>query len=152
MKTLILLLVPALALVACGGEKSPDQEGESQAGEAPEEHGHEAKWGGDLIVLGDHEGFLEVKLNHDAGMLAVWVYMGEEMKPASLDKAPILNLKTAAGPMQLTGEGEDDEWTFTDECLKGEPESARFRITVEGKSYSPEWGHQHEGHKEHEDD
>lgn len=142
MKTLILLLVPFLALAGCG--ENNDEDGDSREAEAHPEH--EAKYGGDLLPLGDHEGFLEVKLNHDAGMLALWVYMGEEMKPASLDKPPVLNLKTDAGPKQLTGEGADDEWTFSDECLKGEPEDARFRVVVGGKSYSPKWGHSHAGH------
>ena len=150
MKTLILFLAPLIALAACSYEKSPDGEGE-----AHEEHAHAAKHDGTLIALGDHEGFLEFKLDHDAGALSVWVYMGEEMTPASLDAAPVLNMKTEAGPKQLTGKGSGGTWTFRDEVLKGEPEEARFRILVGGKTYSPEWEHDHdeeEGHEDHDDD
>ena len=142
MKRLILLPALLFALGACGEEKGHDE----HDGPDEDEHGHEAKHGGELIVLGEHEGFLELKVDHDAGKLSVWVSMGEEMNPATPDRAPVLNLKTADGPKQLTAEGSGDTWTFSDEALKGEPESARFRIVVAGKSFSPEWEQDHEGH------
>lgn len=154
MKTFILVLVPLIAL-GCGEEKGHDHEDEGHEEHAHDEHAHEAKHGGDLITLGDHEGFLEVKLDHDAGKLTVWVYLGEEMKSASLDRAPVLNFKTDSGPKQLTGEASGGKWIFTSDALRGEPEGARFRIVMGGKSYSPEWDHHHgggDGHEGHDHD
>jgi len=152
MKKLILLPALLFALGACGGEKDHDD----HDGHSEEEHGHAAKHGGDLIPLGEHEGFLEVKLDHDAGKLSVWVYLGEEMNAASLDRAPVLNLKTAAGPKQLTGEGSGGTWSFSDAALKSEPESAAFRIKMGGKTYSAAWEHHddedHEDHEGHDHD
>lgn len=146
MKTLILTLVTAVAIVGCGEEAKHVDHGQ----ETEEHHAHEAKHGGDLIALGDHEGFLEVKLDHDAGTLSAWVFMGEGMSPASLDSAPILNLMTDAGPKQLTAEMSDGAWVFADEVLKGEPQSPRFRLVVAGKTYSPEWDHHAEAEGDHE--
>ena len=146
MRTLILFFAPLLAFAGCSDEKEPATEGDD------EEHAHAAKHGGALLTLGEHEGFIEVKVYHDAGTLALWVYVGEEMKPGSLDSAPVLNMKTDNGPIQLTGKGSGDTWTFSDQALKGEPEGARFLVALGGKSYSPEWAHSHEGHEDHDED
>ena len=146
MKTLILMLVPVLALFGCGDEAGHDDHG----GETEGQHAHAARHGGELIALGDHEGFLEVKTDHDAATLSIWVYMGEEMNPASPDSAPILNLKTGAGPRQLTATQSNGGWVFADRVLKGEPQIARFRLAVNGRMYSPEWDHQDEDEESHD--
>ena len=130
-----------VALVACGEQGHDHDKGDGHEG-----HAHAAKHGGDLIELGAHEGFLEVKLDHGAGTAKIWVYMGEEMTHARPAEAPVLNLVTEAGPKTLTAMLDDDVWVFADAALKKEPENARFRFTVGGKTYTPalEHGHEHE--------
>ncbi|MDH3592602.1 MAG: hypothetical protein OER88_12025 [Planctomycetota bacterium] len=125
------------ALTACGGADQPKDDGHGA-------HAHSAKHGGELAELGDHEGFLESKLNHDAGTLHIWIYKGEAMTAAKPDSAPVLNLKGKDGPVKLTAtDAGDGSWLFTSEILKGEPEAARFRIAMGGKTYTPGLAHKH---------
>jgi len=136
----------AVALIACGEQGHDHEKGEKH--DDHEGHAHAAKNGGELFELGAHEGFLEAKLDHGAGTLKIWIYMGEEMTPARPAEAPVLNLVTKDGPKTLTAMLDDGVWVFADEALKSEPESARFRFTVGGKSYSPAMAHTHD--HEHE--
>ena len=120
-------------------------------------HAHEAKHGGELTELGAHEGFLETKLDHDAGTLSVWIYLGEEMTDTRPAAAPVLNLMTKDGAKSLTAVEQSGVWVFSDTALKGEPEKARFRFTVGGTIYTPALAHEHahdhdgEGHGEESD-
>jgi len=143
----------ALAALVAGCGDGRDNDGEEGCG--PEGHAgaHAAKNGGVLRELGDHEGFVELKVDHGKGVVTLWVYEGEEMSEATLAEAPVLNLKTNKGPQQLTGDGMGGVWVFKDDILKGEFESARLRMSMNGKSYTPEWTHGHEhdhDHDEHE--
>ena len=150
MNKLIALLAVA-ALVACGESKE-----NAPADDGQDAHAHAAKHDGELTELGSHEGFLETKLDHGAGTLKVWIYVGEEMKDTRPASAPVLNLMTKDGPKTLTAMEDDGAWVFADAALKGEPESARFRFTAGGKTYTPSLAHSHapaEAHEhEHEHD
>ena len=153
-RTIALLFTAALFLGACG-DKETGTEGGTETQEEHDEHAHAAKHGGDLLELGAHVGFLEVKLDHANGRATVWPYLGEEMQDVKLAKAPVLNFKSGAGPVQVTAELEDGVWVFSHEALKGEPEGARFRVVMAGKTYNIDFDHAHdhdegEEHDEHE--
>jgi hypothetical protein len=90
------------------------------------------------------------KLDHGAGTLKVWIYLGEEMTDTRPAAAPVLNLMTKDGPKTLTAMEDDGAWVFADAALKGEPESARFRFTAGGKTYTPALQHAHD--HEHDED
>jgi len=139
-----------LAIAGCGHDDGHDHDEDGCHSHDDHDHDHAAKHGGHLHELGDHEGFLEVKVDHKAGTCEVWVYLGEEMTDASLKDAPVLNLKTKDGPKQLEATGSGAHWTFTDAALKDEPESARFVIAVGGKTYNTALDHDHD--HEHDDD
>lgn len=143
----LIALLGIAALVACGEktEKPAEDDGHDA-------HAHAAKHGGELIELGAHEGFLESKLDHGAGTLKIWIYLGEEMRDTRPAAAPVLNLMTKDGPKSLTAVEDDGVWVFADAALKGEPENARFRFTVGGKTYTPALAHAHDHAHEHEHD
>ena len=137
MKNLICLL---FALAACGehGHDHGTDDGHDHV------HHHSPKHGGHLTELGAHEGFLETKLDHDAGTLKVWIYLGEQMVDTRPAEAPVLNWMGDDGPRKLTAAQDGEAWVFADPVLKGEPKSARFRVTVGGKTYTPDFRHEHE--------
>jgi len=136
-RTIAFLLVAGLFLGACG-DKAADSDGGAEKHEEHDEHAHAAKHGGDLLELGAHDGFLEVLLDHANGTVTIWPYLGDEMKDVKLSKDPVLNFKSSVGPVQVTGKLRPDlGWVFTHEALKGEPEGARFRIVMAGKTYNP---------------
>ncbi len=157
-RTIAFLLVAGLFLGACG-DKAADSDGEAEKHEEHDEHdehAHAAKHGGDLLELGAHDGFLEVLLDHAAGTVTIWPYLGEEMKDVKLSKDPVLNFNSSNGPVQVTAKLTFGVWVFTHEALKGEPEGARFRIVMAGKTYNPAFDHAHdhdegEGHDEHDE-
>ena len=132
-------LLAAAALVACGdhGHDHGDEGGH-------DDHAHSAKHGGELVELGAHEGFLETKIDHGAGTLKMWIYMGEEMVDTRPASAPVLNLVTKDGPKTLTAVEDGGVWVFSDPALKEEPENARFRFTAGGKTYTPALAHDHD--------
>jgi len=138
----------AAALVACGDAGHDEKDGHD--GHDHDAHAHEAPHGGTLAELGAHEGFAEFKHDESAGTVTIWVYLGEEMTATKPAEAPVLNLKTKDGPKSLTAKAMGDAWVFTDSSLKGEPEGARFRIVVGGRTYSPEMAHDHENHEGHD--
>ena len=155
-RSLMILIPLALVFAGCGGD-ADKTDGDADGGKQPDKHDvhdHAAKHGGELLELGAHEGFLEVKMDHDKGQVTIWAYLGEAMTDAKLGAAPVFNFKSGDKPMQLEGTANaDGSWVFSDESLKGEPEGARFRIVVGGKTYSPEWAHSHDhdhDHDEHE--
>jgi hypothetical protein len=138
------------ALAACGEEH--DHSADDGHDHAAEEEGaheeHAAQNGGELLELGEHEGHAEVKLDHDNGVLALWLW-NAEMKPWTADKPPVLNFTLDGKPHSLTAEGEGAEWMFTHEALKGEPENVRFRVSAGGTTYQAQWMHQHDHDHDH---
>jgi len=132
-----------LALTACGKEEAPVAE-KPAAEAAPEAGAHNGPNGGHVVMLGEEEAFLEVKIDHMAGTVTLWVYKDktcEETIP--IDEEPVFNIVTEAGPMQMVGEEYDDSWIFFDDILKKEPKSARFRIKIKGKAFAPPFVHSH---------
>jgi len=130
----------ACTLIACGG-KDDDKGADEKAGPAGG-HAHEATHGGDMLELGDHEGFMEIKVNHDAGRLTIWLSR-EGNKALVPTEPPVLNFVAGEKPVQVIAKGSDGEWFFMHEGLKGEPQKVRFRIEFGGKTYTPRWDHQH---------
>ena len=142
-----------LALTACGkSEDEPvaeDPVAEEPAAEvksaAPDASSHSGPNGGHVLALGN-EGFLEVKTNHMAGTVSMWVYKDKKCEePIALDEEPIFNfVHKTSGPMQIVGEEYDDSWMFwDDEALKDEFKSARFRVKLNGKNFAPPFVHSH---------
>lgn len=139
------VLFLAIGLTGCGKKDEPP------AGNPKDAHDHDqhaAPHGGELVELAG--GTVHVEFVHDesAGTLTVHLLDGG-MKPISVSDAPVINLKTAAGPKQLTGVAVSggaagaSQWSFKDDALKGHPEGASLRLTVAGKTYSPELPHEH---------
>jgi hypothetical protein len=137
----------AIAVLIAGCDDGHNHDGED--GHDHAEHAHAAKNGGALRELGDHEGFAELKADHAAGTVTLWVYQGEEMTAAKITEAPMLNLKTGKEPVQIKGVSKGDTWVFAHDALKSEFESARLQLTMNGKSYTPEWKHDHDHADEH---
>ena len=139
----------AVAAFIAGCDHGHDHDSEEGCGHEGHEHAHAAKNGGVIKELGDHEGWAELKADHKAGTVTLWVYQGEDMAVTKVSEAPILNLNTGEGPHQLTGVAKGDTWVFSGDVLKGEFESARLRLSMDGKSYAPEWAHDHDHAHEH---
>jgi hypothetical protein len=135
-----------LALTACGKEGDPAaEEPVAKESAAPDAGAHNGPNGGHVLALGD-QGFLEVKTNHMAGTVTMWVYKDKTFEETiPLDEEPIFNfVHKKAGPMQIVGEEYDDSWMFwDDDALKDEFKSARFRIKLNGKNFSPPFVHSH---------
>ena len=141
-----LILVFGLLLAACG-DKPPEepQASEEQAAPAEEQEAHDHEkgpWGGTIVILGDHEGHIELLPNHDGGAVTIYVY-DKDMNEVSLDEPPVMNFVGPDGPVQLEGEGEGAEWCFFDDTLKKEFKQLRFRLVMGGKTFTPVWDHVH---------
>lgn len=150
------VLAVSLAVAACGDDHDHDHDHDH--GGCGEGHSHDAPHGGEVIGLGDkHLAHVEVKLDHDAGTLTLYVY-DADMKKTKADAAPLLRFQADGRPVEVKAEGSGHTWTFTHAGLKGEPEGARFEVRVGGKAYTPEWhhhhdhDHEHDGHEDHEHD
>lgn len=134
---LLALMTAFLFFVACGKD---DHDHDHENGREDDHH-HEARHGGDMVELGDHEGFMEVKIDHDAGTLTIWL-SGEDGALAA-DKAPVLSFVADGKPVQVEGKGSGDKWVFTHAGLKGEPEKVKFSVTASGKTFRPKFDHHH---------
>ena len=141
MKNLIFGIL-ILGLAACGDDghsHSHTEDGGHSHGPGPH--------GGTIVELGNHEAHIEVILDHDGGTIDLYVF-DAELKPMAADAAPLLNLRTGAGPRQLTSKkGSEDEshWTWKDEAITGESvhDGARLRLKIGGKTFSPDLPHGH---------
>ena len=132
-----------LCLGACGG----DDHAHGPAGMEPESatHTEEAPHGGELIELGQHVAHLEVVHDESAASITVYV-LDADLKPLALAEAPVLNLPAESGLQQITGVAADTantQWSFKAPSLAGEPEGARFRVVLNGVTYTPELHHDH---------
>jgi hypothetical protein len=152
-----LLVIGAAALLgACGKEsptsggktpeKAPTSSGIPVSGTpAAEEHGHDAKHGGEVVELGEHEGHLEIVHEESTGTITAYVY-DADMKPVAVE-APVINL--AKGGVQvpmtpLSGAGpKTDAWKATHEALKVEPLDGRIRLKIGDRTYQASLEHEH---------
>lgn len=146
---LALALFAALAFSACGDkdEKKPAAGG----GEAA--HEHKAPHGGEVLELGNEEGHIEVLHDQAAGTMTLHIYGTSLEKPVYV-KAPVLNLQTKAGPVDvpLTAadakpDGTAHTWKAQHDGFKVEPLEGRLRVEIAGKTFQtkslePE-GHAH---------
>ena len=135
-----------LALTACGKEEKPaaEEPATEESGAAPAAAAQTGPNGGHVVMLGEEAAYLEVKINHMAGTVTLWVYGNKKMEETiPIDEEPVFNIVTKTGPMQLVGEEYDDSWIFFDDVLKEEPKSARFRVKVNGQTFAPPFAHSH---------
>jgi len=134
-----------LALAACGKEKDPAaEEPVAKESATPDAGAKNGPNGGHVVMLGEEAAYLEVKINHMAGTVTLWVFKDKKMEETiPIDEEPVFNIVTKAGPMQLVGEEYDDSWIFFDDVLKEEPKSARFRVKVNGNVFAPPFVHSH---------
>ena len=93
-------------------------------------------------MLGNHEGHLEVLLDHHTWALTIYIY-DADMNEVAIEGEPVVNFMTKSGPRQVVGEGEDSMWMFLDDAIDAEIISYRFRFRMGGKIYTPEWRHDH---------
>ncbi|MHC4958155.1 MAG: hypothetical protein ACYTGN_07240 [Planctomycetota bacterium] len=135
MKTLFAFLL-ALAVAGCGGEHEHSGDG---CGEGAHDH---SPHDGTLLDLGDHEGHLEVVLDHGSGTATIWLSTPER-KDLKAEEAPVFSFVADGKPKQVTGKGSGAKWVFTDEALKGEPEKAKFRVKANGTTYTTAFDHAH---------
>jgi len=145
MKFAFLAATLFLVLAACGnGEEPAAEDPATKEGAAPAAGAHNGPNGGHVLALGD-QAFLEVKTNHMAGTVTMWVYKDKKFEETiPLDEEPIFNFVSKTGPMQIVGEEYDDSWMFwDDEVLKDEFKNARFRVKLNGKNFSPPFVHSH---------
>jgi hypothetical protein len=163
---LALALVAALGLTACGTkEESPPPTGTAPAGTTPAAapatassgaipmptapeaaaHDHEARHGGTVLELGEHEGHLEVVHDEATGTLTAYV-SDAEMKPVA-SEAPVVNLVKGAVQITMTplsGAGpKADAWKATHDGLKVEPLEGRVRLKIGDRTYQAPLEHEH---------
>lgn len=139
------VLFLAIGLTGCGKK---DEQPAGKPKDAHEHDQHAAPHGGELVELAGGTVHVEFVHSESAGTLMVHVLDGS-MKPLKITEAPVLNLKAAGGPKQITGVAAAggtagaSEWSFKDDALKAHPEGASLRVTIAGKTYSPELPHEH---------
>ncbi len=150
------LVIPALlgvvALGACkeahdhphgpDGEHLDGNEAHDEGHPENGAHPHEAAHGGSVIELGDHAAILEVTHDEAAGEVRIWISsdQGESLAP---DGAPVLNAMEGETPTQVEGVLEDGVWVFRHAALNDHQDGARLRLSVGGKTFSPEMPHAH---------
>jgi len=152
MKWILPTFALCLFLMACGDKKAEETAAQETAAQdaapakdepAAEDCEHQkGPYGGMLLLLGNNEGQLEVAANHAGGAVTVVSYT-MEMVEVPMDKPPVLNFKSADGPKQLIAEGEDSEWIFFDDTLKKEFKQLRFKVVINGKTFTPIFDHVH---------
>lgn len=143
--TMLAVFLLGFASTACSKKAEPAPTPPKASNEHDE---HAAPHGGELVELAG--GSIHVEFIHDeaAGTLVVHLFDGA-MKPIMVTEVPVLNLKTAGGPKQMSGVAAtqgaagSSQWNFRDDALKGHPEDARLRVSVAGKTYNPEVPHHH---------
>ena len=149
--------VALLALAAFAAGCGPDEPAAPEAGAPDDAQGHShaaGPHGGPMGVVGDHIAHLEAVHDEEGGDVRVWV-MDMDNEVLEVEGKFLLNLLTDEGTTQVEGESIGDGWLFADAHLIGHPETARFRFSMGGKSYSVdlphgEHAHEHEeGHAEH---
>ena len=142
MKSTALALV--LLMLACGGE-APEQKSEEQQ-EQPTDpgatHSHEGFYGGQVVTFGNHEGHLEVKLDHHTWAMTMYVY-DQEMNDVAIEDDPVMSFVSENGPTQVVGEGADSMWMFLHDDINDKVVKYRFRFKWNGKTYNAEWAHDH---------
>ncbi len=149
----VLLLVSALA--ACGGDTTEHADpagGGTHADDGGHDH-EQGPHGGAIAVVGDEVAHLEALHDEDAGQVTVYV-LGEDNAVVALDQPPLLNLVTDEGSRQVKAVAVGEAWLFEDAALLGEPEKARFRLVIAGKTYQPDMpcSHEHGADGEHGDE
>jgi hypothetical protein len=157
------LLALALALAGCGDKATPSSGDESAS--TPEEEGHShasGPHGGQVVIVGDHVAHIEILHEHGAGEAVVHILDGD-MKVREIAEAPVLNLLGESGSIRVVGEpgeggsGPASAWRFRHEALAEGAHEGRLRLKIDGKIYTPDFVHEHEGHdgdehEGHEDD
>jgi hypothetical protein len=133
-----------LVLAACGGGEEPAP----TAAQDPltDRNAHNGPNGGHVVALGS-EGLMEVKVDHTAGTVTVWIFRDRQFEETiQPDEEPVFNfVHKTKGPLQMTGEEYDDGWIFwDDEVLKDEFKTARFRVKLKGKTFAPPFVHSHQ--------
>jgi len=142
MRRLERVVLLACALAACGKEEK-----EGGGGHAHDELGPH---GGEVLDLGNGAYHLEILHDHEGGSMRVWVLDGA-LKETLRVPAPVVNLVTKGGPVQLTlsaespdAEGRALEWRGAHEGLKADPWDGRIVLAIGGKTYqSPLEGEAH---------
>jgi len=148
------VLMLALGLAACGGDSHDhgDHTEKSAQGEAAAHAlGSTGPHGGAMGVVGDHVAHIEAAHDDLAGRVTLYV-VGEDGTDLALDRPPVLSLLTDGGSTQVTATAVGKAWVFEHEALKEEPDKARFRLAIGGRTYQPDMpcAHDHEGEHEHE--
>ena len=113
---------------------------------------------GAILGRGPHEGYvlaldsarlrLEVVHNEHWGIVGIYLF-DADMKPRDPESAPVLNIlfddeSIVLEPSRENWDGDEDGgWHYEHDALLGLPETARFRIKVDGRIYGPIFRHVH---------
>jgi catabolite regulation protein CreA len=144
----------SLALTACGGDTT-EPTGDSATADihvhgADCEHDAEAvgPHGGALAAVGTSAARLEALHDDVLGQVTVYV-LDTEGAMLTLDQPPVLNMVTDEGSAQLKPTQIGGAWVFESDDLLDEPQKARFRIALAGKSWTVDMPCSHEHDAEH---
>ena len=122
-------------------------------------HAHTAKFGGELIEVGEHEFSLET-VEKD-GKLHVYVMDAHHEEPVMVKTGDIeLELDLEGGEeVELEGEPVEEKDGMASQFAFAMPEGVtslegqqgHFHLTIDGTNYEPHIGHTAEDHDDHED-
>ncbi len=153
------VLFLSLALTACGGDTTESGEGGSDAHVHGPDCDHDAEaagpHGGAMAAVGTSAAQLEALHDDVLGQVTIYV-LDTEGAMLTLDRPPVLNMVTDEGSAQLKPTQIGGAWIFESDDLLDEPEKARFRITLGGKTWTVDMpcshGHEHGADCDHEAD
>ncbi len=152
LRTVLVLLSLGLAASACGGEESPSPA--APPADATD-HGHDhdrGPHGGTVLESADGKAHFEIRHDPAAGTAELHV-LDADLRPRAADEAPVLQLRTSAGPVALTAAAlpgsapPGSAWRFEGDALRTQAEG-RLRVKVDGLLYTPDFAHAH-GAEEH---
>jgi hypothetical protein len=135
MRTRDVVIATCLLLLGACGKDTPAPPREEAHSHPPAPHG------GEVLGLSDDEYHLEMIHDHDGGNVTVYV-LGKDLKTPVAVAAPVVNLNTKTGPVQVTltalaprPDGTSDGWKGSHEGLKADPWDGRIRVVIAGKTY-----------------
>ncbi len=141
-----------LLIPSCGGDGTTEKDGEvAAAGDACDDHAHTpGPHGGELMGTDDHQAYVELLFDHDAGQITLYTLKEDKESPLPLDKAPLVNIKTPDGPRQFTsrsleeGSGPSARFEVRDAALEGIEPEGQVVLALNGTEHILDIHHHHE--------
>lgn len=111
-------------------------------------HAKEGPNGGGLVELGDHAYVLEAKIDHDRGMVWVWLYT-HSMTPQTADAAPEITFGPESQRVRVPGQPREGSgtpvtaWQFQHEEFELEPVDPKVSVGIGGQRFEVALPHHH---------